>query len=270
MSIHLWKHNLSKKFDEKLRITPYMFYIERLYRARAVSKNFSLTRALEEFDTEKKLWNPSPKKATKQRCNQNGQSVLYLSSSLRNLPLELKLSPNQLFCSTKFCPKIKQKQTLGPLGVIGHETLVQQLPLRRLLSSYAENFTPDNIKIDNKIARIFAYKKNSKGFDIYNVTNAITQIFFHKNKYLSKKLDNLKGIIYPCVEWKFQVFNIVLKSSFAKRELKIKEVKIYRYLEANENGEVYLEELAKGSVFKSKIRWTICKSPEFKKYLHEI
>ncbi len=83
------------------------------------------------------------------------------------------------------------------------------------------------------------------------MTNAICSMYFHKRKKNSSKgwADDTRniGLIYPCVHFLHESFNLVMRQQEANRIFRISKLDIYEYLGYN-NG-LIVRHLADGKVF---------------------
>lgn len=129
-----WKDFLHQYSVDKFKIKTYKFYFDAMYRGRAWDK--SLETAFLEFNNVKRIHAPNKKLVNMGRCNLKSQPILYLSSKMKSIPLEINLVKGSLFCVAKF-ESIKKHFEIGPYAVTGQDRLKENPILTEILANYA-------------------------------------------------------------------------------------------------------------------------------------
>jgi|GEM_PF-3179354 len=233
-----WKFFFKEKSSKKLISKNYNFHFDSLTRARKC-KSKDLTNAFQEFAQISSMKAPKKKFVKNMgRCNRKKIPMLYLSSSTLSLPLEIGLEVGDLFCVAHFITKNTEEH--GPYAVSGHQYLVKQAKLNYILQNYTTNFSEAQIKYDAILGRLMTAVNNKNGFGIYSLTNALCSIYFHRPKnskeygWVSNETyqvvqDETIGLIYPCVHFNLNSFNVVMNPKNADSIFHISELKLFEY-----------------------------------------
>lgn len=186
LSVKNWKEIFSKELSNIFNTKTYGFNPEFVYRSRINLDKES--NHINFFNNTKDLWAIPPKKAKNQgRCNLAGQSLLYCSSVPMTTIFELKPKTGESITILEY----KTNGEIGPLGIVGvNDILNISEDYKRIFSNHFKNNSEESILLDNILSNIFKTKSdNTINFPIYNLTNAITQIFLNKqpiNKSIKK------------------------------------------------------------------------------------
>lgn len=215
-----WKEFFSGEMSNFFVTRTYFFKPEYLYRARLnLDSNGN---PVDFFDNISELWAPPYKKIKKQgRCNMPGQSRLYCSTSPATTLFEL--SPDTGLENTVI--QYKCVDELKNLAIIGaNEIMSINEKFHEIFGNHFKGRKEEIILIDDLLSLIFR-GKNTEAFPIYNLTNAITQIFLNKQTGASPFGNPLPptniGLIYPSVETSMPLgANLVLDPLAAKNCLK--------------------------------------------------
>lgn len=245
-----WLHYLKQTSVNDFTIKKYSFHFSLLVRGRKCDTT-DLDEAIKKFQTLSDIQAPKKKYIKVQgRCNLKKQPRLYLSSSTISIPLEIGLIEGELFCVGHFVSKSTQEY--GPYSVVGHEYLKVNPKLKSIISNYLSNFTSRQAKYDSTLGRIMTTKRREVGFDIYALTNAITTMIFQKRKAYQEfgwnSYERIIAMIYPCVHFAFNAFNIVMDTKVADEIFDVKTLYIFEFQGYTTNGELKLSELAQGTV----------------------
>lgn len=196
-----WYSLFSNELSNTFITTMYKINPKWLFRARP---NFdSNGNAVDFFKNTKELWAPPYKKVKKQgRCNKVHQSLLYCSSNPTTTLFETKPNTNDELTIVEYMVK----NNIFPLGAIGVQDIVNVGDdFKKIFSNHFNNTSDESLVLDRILSAVFKTNSdNTKDYPIYNLTNAITQIFLNKQiaKDLPKHLISPKliGLIYPSVE----------------------------------------------------------------------
>ncbi len=227
LSVKNWKEIFSKELSNIFNTKTYGFNPVFVYRSRInLDKE---NNQIEFFNNTKDLWAIPAKKAKNQgRCNLAGQSLLYCSSVPMTTIFELKPKTGESITILEY----KTNGEIGPLGIIGiNEILNISEDYKKIFINHFKNNSEESVLLDDILSNIFKTKSdNTINFPIYNLTNAITQIFLNKqpNNKSIKKLSapSSIGLIYPSVESKKILgVNLVLKPN----SIKLEPCKAYKY-----------------------------------------
>jgi hypothetical protein len=226
-TISQWKDIFSNELSYVFSTKPYGVDFKWLYRARKIDKGDEL------FDHTKKLWAPPRKKVSDTgRCNVKNQSMLYLSSHVTTVLFEIKPSETEKLLVMEY----QSLGEIGPLNIIGVRDIIQiNDSFNALFKNHFENSTDESTLTDDFLSIIFKSKTQFElGYNSYNLTNAIAQIFLHNQKGLDKNMPmppKSIGIIYPSVETvKVLGANLVVNPLNAKSKLKPKKCYCYDIL----------------------------------------
>ena len=245
---HIWKRFLADYLSGKVKRTPYAFWFEKLFRAR---KCENIESAISYYHHVKKIWNPKPSKSKQGRCNFKGQSILYLASGIRSLPYELSCQKGDVLCVGHFVQKTT-KERLGPYSIIGAKFLIESELLYPVIQKYFSSYTELEKSIDKKLANIFsAQKHGEQGFNFYNITSALTNIYLHKSSGpfgRNEGNSDSVGLIYPCVMKKFNSFNIVIRPTYAKKHFFVEKLELLKFVDEDSKGGSLFNLIAKGRV----------------------
>lgn len=217
-----WKEFFSGEMSQIFSTRSYSFNPVYLYRARL---NFdSNGKPIDFFNNVSDLWAPPYKKVKKQgRCNMAGQSRLYCSTNPTTTLFELspETDVEKTVIEYKCIDEIKNLALIGANEVVSVNDNYQ-----RIFGNHFKGRKEETLLIDEILSFIFRGKtQNAHTFPIYNLTNAITQIFLHKQPTISPFGHPLPpsniGLIYPSVETSKPLgVNLVLDPFQAKKYLK--------------------------------------------------
>jgi hypothetical protein len=217
-----WKEFFSGEMSQIFSTRTYSFNPVYLYRARL---NFdSNGNPVDFFDNVNDLWAPPYKKVKRQgRCNMSSQSRLYCSTNPMTTLFEL--SPETGVEKTVI--EYKCTDEIKNLAIIGaNEIIAVNDDYRHIFGNHFKGRKVETLLLDDLLSLIFRGKtQNAETFPIYNLTNAITQIFLHKQAATSPFGHPLPstniGLIYPSVETsKAYGANLVLDPLMVKKYLK--------------------------------------------------
>ncbi|MCX6185897.1 MAG: hypothetical protein NTU43_02730 [Bacteroidetes bacterium] len=228
-SVKDWKCFLSQQLSMKFSTKTYNYNPEYLYRARL---NFNEKKEpVDFFCQSNELWAPPFKKATIQRCNLAGQSMLYCSTCATTTIFEINPIPNTEITIMEY----KCSEEIKQLSILGLEQIVSiNDNLKNIFGNHLNGKSEETIIIDKILSSIFKSRniKCSK-VPIYNLTNAITQIFLNKQQGDFFAKQNI-GLIYPSVETKKVLgANIVMNPKVTKQILKPNIAYKYKILKAH-------------------------------------
>jgi hypothetical protein len=186
------------------------------------------------FDNVNDLWAPPYKKVKKQgRCNMPGQSILYCSTNPTTTLFELspETGVEMTVIEYKCIDEMKNFALIG-----ANEVISVNDNYRGIFGNHFKGLNEQTLLIDDILSLFFHGKtQNPQTFPIYNLTNAITQIFLHKQPATSPfghplSTSNI-GLIYPSVETRKPLgVNIVLDPFLAKKYLKPNTVYKYKII----------------------------------------
>lgn len=215
-----WKSIFSKELSFVFSTRPYMLDPKYLYRARP---NINDGKKVDFFEHTSDLWATPRKITTQGRCHTKGQSMLYCSTCSTTTLFEIKPDTGSEITIIEY-------QSLGEIGLLGvvgaNEVISVGEDYKKLFGSHFENSSEEAILIDEILSGIFKLKPPAKkDFPIYNLTNALIQIFMNnqKIKALPSKLipSKMIGLIYPSVEThKVLGVNIAMEPMSVKNVLK--------------------------------------------------
>lgn len=222
LSVSDWKEIISSELSQTFSTRTYSLNPVYLYRARLNID--SKGKAIDFFDNAKDLWAPPYKKVKNQgRCNMPSQNRLYCSTNPTTTLFEL--SPETGVEMTVI--EYKCVDEIRNLAIIGvNEVVSINDDFRRIFGNHFNGRNKETILLDEILSLIFRGKtQNAKTFPIYNLTNAITQIFFNKQTQRSAFGHPLPptniGLIYPSVETSIPLgANLVLDPFLSKEHLK--------------------------------------------------
>ncbi len=222
LTVANWKKIFSEELSKNFSTQTYSIAWKCLYRARP---NFDCDKKPVDFFTNStELWAPPRKKIKRQgRCNIIGQSLLYCSSNPLTTLFETKPNTGTEITIMEY----KLAVEIGPICVVGVNDIIKIGDNhKKIFGNHFNNSTKESILLDDMISCVFKSKtENSETFPIYNLTNAVTQIFLHNNKndFIPKYLIPPKtiGLIYPSVETVAVLgANIVMEPRKVKNKLK--------------------------------------------------
>jgi hypothetical protein len=195
-----WVNLISKEMSLNYITTPYNLDPKILFRARLnIDKDGN---KIDFFNTTSELWAPSDEDVKRQgRCNTKGQSLLYCSSNLLTTFYEVRPIPNYDISIIEY----KSVGEIGLLGILGVKSLIPvSNDFRAVFENHHKHMTEKALFLDNHFADIFkSNEENSDEFPIYNLTNALSQIFLTNTKtdLLPPHViaPSFKGLVYPSV-----------------------------------------------------------------------
>jgi hypothetical protein len=242
--IQIWKHYFLKKFPNYSYYS-YHFKFEKLFRGRPFG-SASVNEVENKIQHVKHMWCPPKSRCTRQRCNIKGQPMLYLSSTISTIPLEVGSKRNDLISIIEY----QHKKEISPISIVGWNDLMQitYADVSKIIYNHFINASNEIVDIDTKISNIFKSPQGeSNKFDIYNITIALTQL------YLSQKSI---GLMYPSVADGCQSFNLALKPQKVKDILIPKRIGIYKTIEIGSSNFSKLEKISSGIILKEgTIKW---------------
>lgn len=198
LSIQDWKNLLSTELAFVFTTKTYDVNPNYLYRARSnIDGN---NKPIDLFKNVDELWAPPSKFINRDgRCNIKGQSILYCATSPTTTLFEIK--PNYGEDVTIIDYDVIQK--IKNLSVIGYkEIILIDDYYKAIFGEHLINSTRDSIILDGLLSAIFK-SSHSKEYPIYNLTNAIFQIFTDEpqNDLVPDllKLPKCNGLIYPSI-----------------------------------------------------------------------
>lgn len=200
LSVDDWVNIISDEMSLNYITTPYKLDPKVLFRARVNADGDG--NKIDFFTNISDLWAPADKDVKKQgRCNTKGQSLLYCSSSLLTTLYEVRPQPNHDITIIEY-------ESLGEIGLLGVLGVTSLIPVsadyKKIFKKHHKHMTKKALLLDNHFAEIFKSKdENSEEFPIYNLTNALSQIFLTNTKsnlfpphVISP---SFKGLVYPSV-----------------------------------------------------------------------
>jgi len=261
LTVYEWVNIVSKEMLSNYSTTPYHINPYYLYRARV---NVNETKKVDFFENANELWAPPNEKVKQQgRCNSRGQSILYCSTSELTSLFEIKPENNAEVTIIEY----ESICDIGLLGVIGVNELIDVgADYKTLFGGHHKHSSPKALLLDEVFSEIFKSRdKNSESFPIYNLTNAIFQIFLTNTKTdllpPHAIAPHFKGIVYPSVTTRKPLgMNMALYQNEVKEILKPSIVYKYKILQKydehrytiilthktiaiGKNGELYWEEI---------------------------
>jgi hypothetical protein len=200
LSVEDWVNIISKEMSSSYITTPYNLDPKVLFRARVnVDRD---GKKIDFFTKTSELWAPPDQDVTKQgRCNTKGQGLLYCSSDLLTSLFEVRPKPDNDITIIEY----KSVGEIGLLGILGVKSLITVSgDHETIFKKHHKPLTEKALLLDNHFAEIFKSKdENSDEFPIYNVTNALSQIFLTNTKtdLLPPHViaPSFKGLVYPSV-----------------------------------------------------------------------
>jgi hypothetical protein len=195
-----WVNLISDVMASKYITTPYNLDPKYLYRARP---NIGCDdKPIDFFNFTSDLWAPPIEKVKKLgRCNSAGQRILYCSNSCLTSIFEIQPEAGQELTLIEY----RSTGIIGLFGILGVEHLKDvNEEHNRVFSKHFNHLNKDSILLDNLLSEIFTTKSvNSLDFPIYNLTNAIANIFLINEKRQlhdqSIIAPTFKGLVYPSV-----------------------------------------------------------------------
>lgn len=238
-----WKNYFLESYGTDFNYMTYQVRFDNLYRGRSF-ENGSLKKVQKTIKKTINMWCPPKCKCSKQRCNLKGDPLLYVSSHISSIPLELNCRRDNLLVIISY----RQSDYLSPLAIIGWEELMK-IPdgISELIKNHFKNKSKKVIEIDKKISKIFiTHRRDPERFDIYNISIGLTNLFLKK----------AIGIIYPSVATNHKSFNIVLRPHLVKSILCPVDITIYKVMDLLTTESVGLQRLSIGEILTNgKIRW---------------
>lgn len=239
-----WKNYLSQKYAN-YKYWTYHFKFEKLFRGRPMG-NKSLEEVKNEIQNVKHMWCPPKSKCIKQRCNIKGQPMLYLSSTISTIPLEIGSSNNDLISIIEY----QHKKEISPISIVGWNDLMQikYADVSKIIYNHFDNASNEIVNIDTKLSTLFKIpQRGNNKFDVYNITIALTQL------YLSQKSI---GLMYPSVADGYKSFNLVLQPQKVKNLLIPKKIGIYKIIEVGSPEFSKLKKISYGNILNGgNIKW---------------
>jgi hypothetical protein len=260
LSTSEWKKIFSSELAFTFTTKPYNVNPNFLFRARINLDSDKKT--IDYFNHVDELWAPDKMWVKKQgRCNEIGQSILYCSTCLMSTLFEVKPDTgNELtFIEYRTFERIKQ---LGAVGI--REIVTIGDDYKDLFGNHFANSSVVSQTLDNILSDIFKSKtENTETHPIYNLTNAILQIFLHEPQEdivpNDQKPPKFNGLIYPSVETtKITGMNMALEPLAVKPLLKPHIAFKYKVLKKHSEHlyEIILTHMSKEINPDGKIQWT--------------
>ena len=244
-----------QKFGSNFQFMTYRFRFESLFRGRSFphKDEDSILKEVSEF---KHIWAPCSNMATKQRCNEEGNPILYITSHISTIPYELEIKKDDLFVVCEF----EQLEEFVSIKILGWEKLMEQgnQEFSKIIENYFSDKPKEVITIDKKIAEIFTSPRLETGEDIYNHSIALSKLYFQNGG---------DGLIYPSVADGFKSINLALIPDKVKSKLIPKNISIYKLLQINSNKSIDVKVFREGFFDKNlKISWSNPIKDKFLRY----
>lgn len=234
-----WKSLFSKLLANRYSRKIYYFNPELLYRARLnIDK---MNQKIPFFYKTNDLWAPPFKMVKKQgRCNTIGQSLLYCSTHPVTTLFELSPSEDTEVTLIQY----KCKSEISPLGIIGADeiSLIND-KYNKIFGNHLYKKDKKSVDIEYILSLLFRMKStDEKQITIYNLTNAITQIFLSKEpiKVPDKKSYANIGLIYPSVET-FEPLGVNLALNNALSKPILVPAVAYKFIVLRKHGEDFYD-----------------------------
>lgn len=222
------------EYGTKFNFMVYRFHFERLFRGRPFkgkTEEYILNSVLKFKD----IWVPPPQFATKQRCNEPENPVLYLASHESTMPHELGLYENDLFVVTKF----EQTEDFVYIPILGCEKLMklgdQGIP--SIIKNYFRGKSDEEREIDSTISNLFTSPRTLDPEDTYDQTIGLSNLYFQNGS---------DGLLYPSVADNFKSVNLALVPEKVRFKLRPIEVSIYKLLKTDSNRSIDVQVLREG------------------------
>lgn len=250
MESRLYQEYYKIKFGKGFIYKTYRFNFQKLYRGR-LFKEATPYEILKEVKDFSKIWVPRKEVASKQRCSESSEPLLYLTNHSTAIPLELGIKKMDFFIVTEF----DQLSDFMYIPIIGWQHLMQleSQGISKIVQDYFNDKPAEIINIDKTISKIFILERRKNLFyDSYDKSIALSNLFLKNQKS--------EGILYPSIADNFNAVNLALKPSKVQDKLKPNSVKLYRLIK-HENNSMIVEKLFNGQFEKdTKISWT--RTPE--------
>lgn len=222
LSLHLndWKILFSSNLSSKYTTISYNINLQFLYRARP---NFDCNnKPIDFFNHVNELWAPPAKKVIWDgRCNVKGQSTLYCATSPTTTLFEVRPNVGDEITFMDY----DMQEKIENIGIVGCKEIT------KLGDDYKSIFGQHYIEsstysedIDDILSNIFK-AKHTEQYPIYDLTNAIFQIFTdeQKNNIVPEvmRIPKFNGLIYPSIATdKLLGVNIAMDPNAAQKVLK--------------------------------------------------
>ncbi|HDO26618.1 MAG TPA: hypothetical protein ENH02_00735, partial [Bacteroidetes bacterium] len=229
-----WKKLFSSNLSSIYTTTSYNINLQYLYRARL---NFNGDKPIDFFNHVNELWAPPGKKVNRDgRCNVKGQSTLYCATSPTTTLFEVRPNVGDEITFMDY----DMNEKIENIGIVGCKEIV------RLGNDYRSIFGQHFIEsskysedIDNILSAIFK-SEHSEKYPIYNLTNAIYQIFTDEQKHhlvpKTMRIPKFNGLIYPSIVTnKLLGVNIAMDPNAAQKILN--PFRAYKYKVLQKHGE---------------------------------
>lgn len=218
-SLQDWKKMVSSEMAFIFTTRTYDFDPKILYRARL---NVEDGNKIDFFKYVEKLWAPPSKKVSRiGRCNVIGQSTLYCSTSPTTTLFELKPESGEEITIIDY----DILEGIKNLGIVGAEEIkLLGDDYNALFGQHFSECKNDSKTLDNFLSDIFK-ANHSMQYPVYNLTNAIFQIFTDEpqNEMVPDfiKLPKINGLIYPSIATtKLLGINLALDPEAVKKVFK--------------------------------------------------
>jgi len=223
----------------------YRFSFERLFRGRsfAYKTEESTLREVSEF---KDIWTPPPNFSSKQRCNEPGNSILYLASHESTLPHELKVPKNEIYVVCRFL----QTEDFLYVPILGWERLMKMgdTNITNIIKDHFIDKSQIVKNIDKEVSERFTSVRFKSGEDIYDHTIGLSNLFFAHGG---------DGLIYPSVADNYKSLNLALIPDKVQFKLRPIGISMYRLLKTDSNESIDVEVIREGYIdHDSKIHWS--------------
>lgn len=244
--IKFYERHFAKIYGPIYKYTHYRFNFESLFRGRHI-KDKTLSEVKREITHTDNIWSPKKESCSKQRCSDKNESLLYLSSHISSIPIELELKKNDLVAIVRYEPS----RYLESLAIVGKDELIK-IPsegnFTELIRNHNINKTKEIVKADKLFSDIFKCKRHHFSFDIYDLTIALSHLFLLK--------DTSIGLIYPSVASGYKSFNLALKPELVKEILNPIDIGIYLVEDNNSTDYAEFVKLSFGEIFsEGNIKW---------------
>lgn len=241
---------LLKIIEEKITSTPgYQISIWEnfnapvLYRARKhnhLEGNVNNNNILHQFKSESEFWNPPQEYCIPGRCQINGESLLYCSTSWETTISEVKPSTGD-FVSVSIYHARRHPDNPNPffgsrIVPIGVQYLSQIDHLKHMFKDY--NFAgrnPEFYKLDTILDDLFHADVSIEEEEYtYNLSTAVTRCMM-KNILKGEVEQQMHGMIYSSIARNKTDYNFVLRPIHARTIYSLNHVQIFQIIETTDN-----------------------------------
>jgi len=234
--------DIIKKYEEyylntygrKFNFMMYRFNLQKVYRGRPFGDDLE-EKILSQVQKAENIWAPPKEYAKKNRCNEDGKSILYVTSHISAIPNELNLKINEYFIVCTF----NQISDFINIPILGWKELMKmtEYNLPNIICNYFKDRDEDTRIIDNLISELFTSGRYVSGEDLYDRTIALTRLYLKNGR---------DGLLYPSIADNFKAINFALVPSLVSDKLKPIECNLFRFLKTNTNNSIDVELIRKG------------------------